>query len=448
MSKTTIGEFLAILRRSKGYTQQEVADKIGVSNKTVSGWETGISCPDISLLPVLADLYGVTCDEILRGERIVRDEAPRCSAEKREKAVRKLLETWRFQAHTALAIGAGIALCGVLLSLVLGCGLSMSRLAFLLSLPFFAGALFFCLLRTRYIRYKATSDDIESGETERFVREILRVRLACGFIVAGCFGFVFPHVFAFLSVYTKVGLMLPYAFLYGIPCAAAALLLFLFVRLIVLAVSPSCDKKTKTFAKFRIKNICAIFLPVAAVIAAAFLCISFLPDGHTPAPETYIFSDMQELTERAEQCTILEKYDHEVVSTETPAEGTETALYEVVYRFPDLSSVPEDFSSYSVRREGDDLLVTLRRLRVTLAEEDGQTTYDILLAAPEFQERAISFSVEYVNGQASYVLTSAAPSEANLYGLGMMIATPLSVCVAAGAVALYIVRRKKASKAL
>lgn len=41
MSKTEIGEFLAALRKSKGYTQQEAAELLGVSNKTVSSWETG-----------------------------------------------------------------------------------------------------------------------------------------------------------------------------------------------------------------------------------------------------------------------------------------------------------------------------------------------------------------------------------------------------------------------
>ena len=68
--RSNIGEFLSVLRKSKGMTQQEVADSLGVSNNTVSGWETGASCPDISMLPAIAELFGVTCDELLRGERI------------------------------------------------------------------------------------------------------------------------------------------------------------------------------------------------------------------------------------------------------------------------------------------------------------------------------------------------------------------------------------------
>ena len=67
--KQPIGEFLATLRRANGFTQQEVADRLGISNRTLSAWERGTAMPDILLLPALADLYGVTVDEILRGER-------------------------------------------------------------------------------------------------------------------------------------------------------------------------------------------------------------------------------------------------------------------------------------------------------------------------------------------------------------------------------------------
>ncbi|MCD7728534.1 MAG: helix-turn-helix domain-containing protein [Clostridia bacterium] len=67
--RQTIGEFLQTLRKANGYTQQEVADKLGISNKTLSAWENDRTYPDLMSIPALADLYGVTADEILRGER-------------------------------------------------------------------------------------------------------------------------------------------------------------------------------------------------------------------------------------------------------------------------------------------------------------------------------------------------------------------------------------------
>ena len=69
MARQSIGEFLATLRKAHGFTQQEVADRLDVSNRTVSSWECNSALPDILLLPALAELYGVTADEILAGER-------------------------------------------------------------------------------------------------------------------------------------------------------------------------------------------------------------------------------------------------------------------------------------------------------------------------------------------------------------------------------------------
>lgn len=73
--KQSMGEFLATLRRANGFTQQEVAEKLGVSNRTLSSWETDRTAPDLLILPAIADLYGVTADEILRGERKAAEES-------------------------------------------------------------------------------------------------------------------------------------------------------------------------------------------------------------------------------------------------------------------------------------------------------------------------------------------------------------------------------------
>ncbi len=81
MSKQTMGEFLALLRRANGLTQQEVADKLNISNRTLSSWETDRTTPDILLLPAIADLYGVTVDELLRCERNTDGDNNRISDE-------------------------------------------------------------------------------------------------------------------------------------------------------------------------------------------------------------------------------------------------------------------------------------------------------------------------------------------------------------------------------
>lgn len=65
MAKTTLGEKIGSLRREKGYTQEELAEKLSVSPQAVSKWENDISCPDIMLLPEIARLFDVTVDSLL-----------------------------------------------------------------------------------------------------------------------------------------------------------------------------------------------------------------------------------------------------------------------------------------------------------------------------------------------------------------------------------------------
>ena len=74
MTNKSIGNFLSELRKEKGLTQKEIADFLNVSDKTVSHWECDKYSPDISVIPVLAEFFGVTCDEILRGERKAPEE--------------------------------------------------------------------------------------------------------------------------------------------------------------------------------------------------------------------------------------------------------------------------------------------------------------------------------------------------------------------------------------
>ena len=69
MDQSKIGQFLKQLRKEKGITQEEFAEKIGVSGRTVSRWETGSNMPDISLLVDIADFYDVDVREIIEGEK-------------------------------------------------------------------------------------------------------------------------------------------------------------------------------------------------------------------------------------------------------------------------------------------------------------------------------------------------------------------------------------------
>ncbi len=66
----TIGKKLYDLRKQSGFTQDYVAEKLGVSAQAVSKWENDIACPDIMTLPNIAEIYGITIDELFKNEEV------------------------------------------------------------------------------------------------------------------------------------------------------------------------------------------------------------------------------------------------------------------------------------------------------------------------------------------------------------------------------------------
>ena len=75
IDKQAFGTFVAMLRKEKGITQKELAQRLFLSDKAVSKWETAASVPSIDLLIPLADLLGVTVTELLMCRRMEQDNA-------------------------------------------------------------------------------------------------------------------------------------------------------------------------------------------------------------------------------------------------------------------------------------------------------------------------------------------------------------------------------------
>ena len=69
VNRIKIGDFLRNLRNEKDLTQEELAEKFGVSSRSVSRWENGNTMPELGILVELADFYGVDIKEIIDGER-------------------------------------------------------------------------------------------------------------------------------------------------------------------------------------------------------------------------------------------------------------------------------------------------------------------------------------------------------------------------------------------
>lgn len=66
MKKETLGTMIASLRKEHGMTQLELAENMGVTDKAVSKWERDLSCPDVNTIPKLAEVFGISVDELMQ----------------------------------------------------------------------------------------------------------------------------------------------------------------------------------------------------------------------------------------------------------------------------------------------------------------------------------------------------------------------------------------------
>lgn len=100
MSEKSFGTTIATMRKEKGMTQLDLAQKLGVTDKAVSKWERDLSFPDISSLPKLAEELGVSVDELLEAKK--GDAGRESTAQKVRPLVELVLKA------VALAMGVGV----------------------------------------------------------------------------------------------------------------------------------------------------------------------------------------------------------------------------------------------------------------------------------------------------------------------------------------------------
>lgn len=161
MEKKTTGQFLSVLRKAKGMTQRELAELLNVSDKAVSRWERDESMPDILLLPVIADIFDVTCDELLRGERCSKqsyNETPEKKINRLEALIKKGKS--QFQAFSMISIGA--AFWGFLMALVLNFSFKNATIGFFCALIGVIAGLITQLAFYFYFKGNVDTEELES----------------------------------------------------------------------------------------------------------------------------------------------------------------------------------------------------------------------------------------------------------------------------------------------
>ena len=70
MANTSMGEIISTLRKEKGMTQKDIADQLGITDKAVSKWERDIAFPDTATIPKLAEILGVSVEELMQAKSV------------------------------------------------------------------------------------------------------------------------------------------------------------------------------------------------------------------------------------------------------------------------------------------------------------------------------------------------------------------------------------------
>lgn len=134
MERKSIGSFIAALRKSNGMTQKMLAEKLNVSDKAVSRWERDECAPDLSLIPVIAEIFNVTADELLCGERRKPSLTPSISNSRTAKQKQRLINNAYEKFRNLSYISLGVSFVAVVLAIILEIILNNYPITFIFAL--------------------------------------------------------------------------------------------------------------------------------------------------------------------------------------------------------------------------------------------------------------------------------------------------------------------------
>ncbi len=228
MEKKTIGSFIAALRRAEGMTQRELAERLNVSDKTISRWECDEGYPDITQIPVIAEIFGVTADELLRGQRNttkknIEEEPQERVSKKGAKEIRMLRNQAIASFRSRSIISIGTAILGVIVTAVFNIGFNRGLIGFFLGCLFMVAGIVLEIISINSALTK-DYDDVDDGKIRNTMIRFSELTFS---IIAILFMFILP--IAMLLNDTFVGLTADSWMEYGLPMALAALVVCMIV---------------------------------------------------------------------------------------------------------------------------------------------------------------------------------------------------------------------------
>lgn len=307
MEKKTIGSFIAALRKAGGLTQKQFAEKLNVSDKTISRWERDECAPDLTLIPVIAEIFGITTDELLRGQRATPHENPSRAAEKTEKQLRHLIKNTQTRYTARSCISIGIALVGLIAAMIGNLGFLRAYVGFLAGCIFFVAAAVCQSIFLILGRAALESDEFDSAVTAACRKKLtLGAEIVFGIIavlLAACLPLLFvPEAYAGLDGASWLAA--------GLLCAGAGAFLAGLIGVIINAKLGYWEPK---------KPSNRLYIQCIALLLSALLILGI---GHW-AFASYLSEHLELLTTYTE----FDNWDDFITFMQTPTAPDGTKLY-------------------------------------------------------------------------------------------------------------------------
>ncbi|MBO4976248.1 MAG: helix-turn-helix transcriptional regulator [Lachnospiraceae bacterium] len=346
MEQKTIGKFITALRKANGMTQKDLAEQLNVSDKTVSRWERDEGTPDLAMIPVIAEIFGVTCDELLRGERKSPAERKLISEQeldseekevtvKGEKQRQRLLKLTISQYQNRTYIAMGVSVVGMIVALICNLAFPKAVLGFLLGTVFFVASIVCQAIFMNRSFLSVEDAGLEEQELSRFRRCVIGLAQKSFGLTISFLGFTFPWI----SMDAYVGLNADSMLLYGALSMAAFLVVYAvilyFVNASLLKKEVYClsEKEAVIYRhNHKLKARCAAGFLI--VIAITFLIHQAMTTiwGPFSIMERTTFNDYESFVTFMEQDIPAEPYEHfsggtTAVEHPIPQEVPGTAVY-------------------------------------------------------------------------------------------------------------------------
>lgn len=287
MEKQSMGSFIAALRKSKGMTQKDLAELLHVSDKAISRWERDETLPDLMLIPIIADIFSVTADELIRGAKkkegdetsTKSDAEPELSKQTIKRLNTHLKKGLKDYTSKSL-ISVGLCIFGILLFFILGLLLNYTEgytIGFFVGLIFIITGIICQIVFTTQLTSLFDTDDIDQEISLNFNRQVFNR-------ASTFFGIILTLTICSITMVSAYAIGVNPIF-YGIISIAFSSFILLVSRCIIVNNTKKIRFTQNDFFNAKLLSKCIISF-IAISIIPVFLIISI-------ASNTYWFSKGQ-----------------------------------------------------------------------------------------------------------------------------------------------------------